>query len=280
MDNESVIKQVIQTMWSQLAAPKCIDGTECLNCEYCIVRNTAGTKAIIDAGAERVSSALGAVTNNTDIARLVDHTLLKPDATEQEIRKLCEEAMKYKFAAVCVNPYWVPLARKLITDPKINVCTVVGFPLGANKTVVKAFEAEAVKKDGANEFDMVINIGALKSKDYKTVFEDIKAVVEAVAPDTVKVIIETALLTDEEKVEASAIAREAGAHFVKTSTGFAKGGATVHDIELIRRVVGETMGVKASCGIKDYQTAAKMLAAGATRIGASAGVRIVESKPE
>ena len=177
-----------------------------------------------------------------------------------------------------MNPYWVPLCAELLKDSKVKVCTVIGFPLGANSTDTKVFEASKAKQEGAEEFDMVINIGALKSGDYKTVFDDIQKIVKVVAPDTVKVIIETALLTNEEKVEACAIAKEARAHFVKTSTGFAKGGATAEDVELMKRVVGEEMEVKASGGVRDYKTAVEMIKAGASRIGASAGISIVQGR--
>jgi deoxyribose-phosphate aldolase len=204
--------------------------------------------------------------------------LLKPEATRGEIVTLCKEAAQYHFASVCVNPYWVPICAKELTGTGVKVCTVIGFPLGANSPKLKAFEAAAAKSDGANEFDMVVNIGALKSDDFKTVFHDISSVVEAVKGDTVKVILETALLTDEEKIEACALSKEAGANFVKTSTGFAKGGATVVDVELMKKVVGEQLEVKASGGVRDYQTAVSMIKAGATRIGASAGISILKGE--
>jgi len=222
------------------------------------------------------------------IARLIDHTALKPDTTEEQIRKLCEEAKTYCFASVCVNPCYVPLAAQLLENTPIAVCTVIGFPLGANRTPTKAFETELAVAEGANEVDMVINIGFLKSKKYEEVEEDIRAVVEAARPRhhephtrnraLVKVIIETALLTDEEKVIASILAMNAGADFVKTSTGFSKGGATPYDVALIRRVVGDKLGIKASGGIRSLEDAQKMVEAGATRIGASASVQIVRGR--
>lgn len=210
------------------------------------------------------------------LARIIDHTLLKPDATAAQIEQLCREALQYGFAAVCVNPTWVPLAARLLQGSDVKVCTVVGFPLGATSTAAKVAEARAAIAAGAREIDMVINIGALKSGLYDQVRDDIRAVVEAAHPTaTVKVILETALLTDAEKVQACRLAREAGADFVKTSTGFGPGGATVHDVALLRREVGPAMGVKASGGIRDRATALAMVQAGANRIGASASVAIV-----
>lgn len=220
------------------------------------------------------------------IARLIDHTALKPDTTEEQIRKLCEEAKRYCFASVCVNPCYVPLAAELLCGTPVAVCTVIGFPLGANRTPTKAFETELALADGATEVDMVINVGMLKSKKYDYVEEDIRAVVEAARPRhhephlphraLVKVIIEAGLLTDEEKVIASILAMNAGADFVKTSTGFLGSGATAHDVALIRRVVGDRLGVKASGGIRSLEAAEEMVRAGATRIGASASVEIVK----
>lgn len=277
MVEESTVRKIVEQVLIELDG-KCADGSICLHCDYCVVRNEPGTQAILNAGAQRIESALGAIPENIELARFIDHTLLKPEATESDIRKLCEEASEFKFASVCVNPFWVPLCADLLKGTDVKVCTVVGFPLGANSTLTKSFEAHRARVNGATEFDMVINIGALKSKNFNAVFNDVKAVVDAVTPLTTKVIIETALLTDEEKVEACAIAKEAGAHFVKTSTGFAKGGATVHDVELMKRVVGESMEVKASGGVRDYNTAVEMIKAGATRIGASAGVAIVQGK--
>ncbi|NOX63114.1 MAG: deoxyribose-phosphate aldolase [Chloroflexi bacterium] len=213
-----------------------------------------------------------------DLARLIDHTLLKPNATEAQIRKLCQEAKQYHFASVCVNPTWVPLAAQELVGTDVLVCTVIGFPLGATLPEVKAFEAERSLMLGARELDMVINVGALKSGHYDFVQRDIAGVVDVAHARgaLVKVIIETVLLTDEEKVEACVLSQAAGADYVKTSTGFAGGGATVEDVALMRRVVGSQMGVKASGGISSAEKAEAMIRAGATRIGASAGVKIVQ----
>ncbi|MET0213845.1 MAG: deoxyribose-phosphate aldolase [Vicinamibacterales bacterium] len=209
---------------------------------------------------------------------MIDHTLLKPDATRQEIETLCREAEQYGFASVCVNPTWVALCARLLRDNPVKVCSVVGFPLGATTTDTKHFETRRAIFDGACEIDMVINVGALKSGDLHAVERDIEAVtgpcreMRAVS----KVIIEAALLTDDEKITACTLAKAAGADFVKTSTGFGPGGATAHDVALMRRVVGAEMGVKAAGGVRDLEALKAMVAAGATRIGASAGVRIVQ----
>ncbi|MEP7135748.1 MAG: deoxyribose-phosphate aldolase [Chloroflexota bacterium] len=209
---------------------------------------------------------------------MIDHTLLKPDATQQEIAQLCFEARKYEFASVCVNPTWVPLCAQLLQASRVKVCTVIGFPLGATSSETKAFETKTAIDQGATEIDMVINIGALKARDLETVAKDIRGVVNSAHSRNiiVKVILETALLTDEEKTIASLISKEAGADFVKTSTGFAGGGATVHDVELMRKTVGPEMGVKASGGVRTFEDAENMIKAGATRIGASAGVKIIQ----
>lgn len=214
-----------------------------------------------------------------NIASMIDHTLLKPDATGEMIDKLCAEAKKYEFAAVCVNPYYVSRAKELLKDTNIKVATVIGFPLGANTKEVKAFETEDAIKNGANEVDMVINIGALKSEEYDVVIDDIKSVVKAAnGKAIVKVIIETCLLTEEEKIMACKLAKEAGADYVKTSTGFSTGGATVEDVKLMKEIVGDSLKIKASGGIRDYKTAKAMIDAGASRIGASASIKIVEGK--
>ena len=205
---------------------------------------------------------------------LIDHTLLRPDATKEEIVKLCEEAIHYGFASVCILPYWVPVARSKLKGTPVKVCSVVGFPLGCNTIETKRFEAEQLTLAGAEELDMVLNVAALKSGDAHTVEMEIKEVVKAAGKNKVKVILETCLLSDEEKILACQIAKRSGAAFVKTSTGFGKHGATLEDIALMRNVVGNTMGVKASGGIRDYATALKMADAGATRIGTSAGVTI------
>ena len=212
------------------------------------------------------------------IAKYIDHTLLAPDATKSAIEKLCKEASEYKFASVCVNSCWVSLAADLLKDSSVKVCTVVGFPLGAMDTVSKAYEAAKAVENGADEVDMVINIGYLKSGMLDAVLEDIVAVRKATEGKLLKVIIETCLLTDDEKRTACELSEKAGADFVKTSTGFSKGGATLHDVELMKSVVGDRLGVKASGGVRDYATAKAMIAAGATRIGASAGIAIVREE--
>jgi deoxyribose-phosphate aldolase len=209
------------------------------------------------------------------IASMIDHTLLKPEATPAQIEKLCAEAAEYHFASVCVNPVYIPLAARLLKGIGVKVCCVVGFPLGAIAPEQKAAEAASCAAMGAEELDMVIHVGAAKAGDWALVQRDIEGVVKAAAGHTVKVIIETCLLTDGEKVKACEAAKAAGAHFVKTSTGFSTGGATTHDIALMRKTVGPEMGVKASGGIRDYETAMAMIEAGANRIGASAGIAIV-----
>ena len=208
--------------------------------------------------------------------KLIDHTLLKPEATKAQIEKLCGEAKEYDFKSVCVNPYYVKYAKELLKGSDVLVCTVIGFPLGQNTTEVKVAETKDAIKNGADEIDMVINIGALKSKDEDYVLNEIKEIRSACKGKTLKVIIETCLLTDEEKITACKLSKEAGADFVKTSTGFSTHGATVEDVKLMRETVGEDMGVKASGGIRDRETALKMVEAGATRLGVSAGVEIVK----
>lgn len=233
----------------------------------------------IEAGVARLSSNPGNGSALRDVAAYIDHTLLKPDATEREVSELCAEAAKFNFASVCINPYWVALAAQKLRGTPVKVCTVVGFPLGASHRDVKAAETRKAIRDGAREIDMVINIGALKSGDDKTVFNDIRAVVDACEDGRAicKVIIETALLSDEEKVRACVAAKKARADFVKTSTGFASGGATAEDVSLMSRVVsGTRMGVKASGGVRSLADLDKMVRAGATRIGASAGVKIMK----
>ncbi|GGG13616.1 deoxyribose-phosphate aldolase [Lysinibacillus alkalisoli] len=209
-------------------------------------------------------------------ASLIDHTLLKADTTKTQITTLCEEAKQYQFASVCINPTWVKTCATLLQGSQVAVCTVIGFPLGATTTANKVFETKDAIQNGATEVDMVINIGALKDKDDEQVLQDIKAVVEAANKQAlVKVIIETCLLTEEEKVRACVLSKQAGADFVKTSTGFSTGGATVEDVALMRKTVGEHIGVKASGGVRNAEDVALMIQAGATRIGASSGVAIV-----
>ncbi|MEX2144209.1 MAG: deoxyribose-phosphate aldolase [Anaerolineales bacterium] len=237
---------------------------------------------VISAGAERLTSTLGGIPADPSVAMLIDHTLLKPDASPDQVAQLCYEARTYHFASVCVNPSYVKLCADLLKASDVKVCTVIGFPLGASAPDVKAFETETALRDGATEIDMVINIGALKGRDFTVVARDIAGVVRLAhaAAALVKVIIETALLTEEEKITACLLAKEAGADFVKTSTGFSGGGATVADVALMRRVVGPEMGVKASGGVRDYADAKNLMDAGATRIGASAGVKIVAGEKE
>ena len=211
-------------------------------------------------------------------AKYIDHTLLKSAAAQADLEKLCQEAKKYDFCSVCVNPYWVSFARNLLKGTDVKVCTVIGFPLGASTTAVKTFETKDAVQNGADEIDMVINIGALKDKKDDIVLADIRAVREACAGHTLKVIIETSQLTDEEKVRACELSAQAGADFVKTSTGFIGGGATAEDVALMRKSIPDTMKVKASGGVRTREDFDKMVAAGAERIGASSGVKIVEGK--
>jgi len=237
------------------------------------------TRALHAAGASRVVATVGYCPASDGLASLIDHTLLKPDARREDIERLCREAAQFCFASVCVNPNWVPLCRELLQGTGVKVCTVIGFPFGSHLPDVKAFEARRAVEQGAEEVDMVINIGALKSKDYALVEQDIRGVVQAVGRDTVvKVILETAMLTREEKVMGSSLAKAAGADYVKTSTGFGGGGATVEDVRLMRETVGPEIGVKASGGIRTKEDVEAMVAAGATRIGASAGVKIVRGE--
>jgi deoxyribose-phosphate aldolase len=234
-------------------------------------------RGVIDAGATRVGlHASGGAP--ADVASMIDHTLLKPDATRKNIEELCREAAQFKFATVCVNPTWVALASRLLAGSGVGVCSVVGFPLGATTPDGKGYETQRAIFDGAREIDMVINVGALKSGDLRAVERDIEAVTSPCRSCGAlsKVIIEAALLTDDEKVTACTLAKAAGADYVKTSTGFASGGATPADVALMRRVVGADMGVKAAGGVRDYEGLKAMVAAGATRVGASAGVKIVQ----
>lgn len=247
-------------------------------CEgQCVQTNPDGARQVVTAGADRLTTRLGVKNVAADMAGMIDHTLLRPHATEAQVRQLCAEARQFNFATVCVNPAWVPLSARLLQGSPVKVCTVIGFPLGATLPEVKAFEAQRCAQLGATELDMVINIGALKSQQYGLVEDDIAAVVNAAHPlgASIKVIIEAAYLTDEEKVEACVLSKAAGADYVKTSTGFGPSGATVDDVALMRRVVGPEMGVKAAGGIKTAEDVKAMIAAGASRIGASASVKIV-----
>jgi deoxyribose-phosphate aldolase len=277
-DFERLVEQITDVIVARLDGEgqgrdgACGCGSACFN------RCPERMQRVVDAGASRIGVVLGESASARDWASLVDHTLLKPEASESDIRRLCEEAAQYHFASVCVNPTWVKESACILRGSGVPVCTVVGFPLGATLADVKAYETRRAVFDGAREVDMVINIGALKSGDDCAVEYDIRSVVEAAHEEgvLVKTIIETALLTDEEKVRACLAAKRAGADFVKTSTGFAKSGATVADVALMRRTVGSEMGVKAAGGVKGISDARAMVEAGATRIGASVGVKIAQ----
>jgi deoxyribose-phosphate aldolase len=256
----------------------CKDGI--CNNYLCVVHNKEGVRSIVNSGASRISASIGIEESGGiehDIARMIDHTLLKPEATISEVEKLCAEAKKYSFASVCINPSYVSLCAKLLNNTPVKVCTVIGFPLGATTTQSKVAEAMQAVDDGAQELDMVLNVGRLKSKDYAYVENDVFSVAKIAHRNRgmLKVILETCLLTDEEKVIACVLCKKANADFVKTSTGFSKGGATAGDIALMRYVVGSALGVKASGGVRTQQDALTMIESGADRIGASASVKIV-----
>lgn len=248
---------------------------ECTGCGHSVRKRPDDARKIIDLGAARLGAGPQVGEVRRDLAPYIDHTLLKADATRDDLRKLCEEAKTWGFASVCVNSANVRFCKSLLGGSKVMVCAVVGFPLGAMSPEAKAFETREAIRAGADEIDMVLNIGAMKSKDYELVLEDIRKVVEAAAPHRVKVILETGALTHEEKVIACALSRTARAAFVKTSTGFGPGGATAEDIALMHQLVAGDLEVKASGGIRTQEDALKMIAAGATRIGASASVAIV-----
>ncbi|HEY7911806.1 MAG TPA: deoxyribose-phosphate aldolase, partial [Blastocatellia bacterium] len=274
---EELVSQITDVILSRLGS-----GWSAADCDLhhdeCFIKCPDRMKSLVESGVLRLGVGGAESEAARQVARYIDHTLLKPDATRDEILKICEEGARHAFASVCINPTWVREAACALRGSGVKVCTVIGFPLGANTTDTKAYEARRAIFDGASELDMVINIGALKSQDYGLVRRDIAAVVEVAHEFNYisKVIIETALLSEDEKVRACLIAKEAGADFVKTSTGFSKGGATAADIALMRRVVGDQMGVKASGGVKDLKQAREMIQAGATRIGASVGVKIVQ----
>jgi deoxyribose-phosphate aldolase len=279
-EHDAVIERVVREVLSRLSKSECSTGatecTVCVSCGKCVEKAPTAVQNIKAAGAARISSTPGISGVTGDLAPLIDHTLLKPEASRQDIEKLCNEARQFKFASVCVNPCNVRLVADLLEGTSVKTCSVAGFPLGAAKKEVKAYEARRAVLDGAREIDMVMNIGALKSGDLHQVEQDMREVREACGSRIVtKVILETSLLTDEEKTQACRIAKKAGLDFVKTSTGFGPGGATVEDIRLMRSAVGEQMGIKASGGIRDTETALRMVEAGATRIGASASVKIV-----
>lgn len=277
-DLEHLVEQITDVIVARLngdveeQAALCGCGAACFN------RCPERMQRVVDAGAARIGLVLGETASARDWASLVDHTLLKPEASEADIERLCGEAAEFHFASVCVNPTWVRASACHLRGTNVAVCTVIGFPLGATLSDVKAYETRRAIFDGAREVDMVINVGALKSGDDCAVEYDIRGVVEAAHEHgvLVKVIIEAALLTDDEKVRASLAAKRAGADFVKTSTGFAKGGATVADVALMRRTVGQEMGVKAAGGVKGLDDARAMVEAGATRLGASVGVKIAQ----
>lgn len=254
-------------------------GSECLDCNgQCPGKCPDKTQQVINAGAARIANPLGSTNVAANVAHMIDHTLLKADATQEKIAQLCYEARKYGFAAVCVNPANVKLSAQLLKGSPVAICTVIGFPLGATSPEVKSYEAQQAIEDGATEIDMVINVGALKSRDYELVQRDIATVTRTCHNNRAvcKVIIEAALLTDEEKIKACQLAKAAGADYVKTSTGFGPGGATAEDVALMRRAVGPEMGIKAAGGIRTFEAVKQMVKAGATRIGASAGVRILQ----
>jgi len=259
--------------------PANCENETCIDCGQCADKAPETVRKFIDLGLSRLSNAPGGIGAPTEFSKYIDHTLLKPEATKEQVSTLCKEAVEFNFASVCINPSYVKLSRELTKDSDVDVCTVVGFPLGANLPEIKAMETRRAIREGAKEIDMVINIGALKSGDYDLVLKDIRAVVEACIDGSAKckVIIEAALLTDDEKIKACELSKKARAHYVKTSTGFAKGGATAHDVALMSQVVaGTSMGVKAAGGIRTYEDAQEMIEAGATRLGASAGVKIVQ----
>lgn len=277
MDKTTILRLIEEVLRETNARTCCKDGV-CTD-NLCVVHNKEGVENLVKSGADRISAGVG-VSNGTfdvSLARMIDHTLLKPDTTVSQIEQLCAEARKYSFATVCVNPCYVRRCADLLRDSSVRICTVIGFPLGATSPETKASEARKAIYDGARELDMVINVGMLKSGEYDYVERDIAAVVQAGRDHQVitKVIIETGLLSDEEKIKACLLSKRAGAHFVKTSTGFAKGGATVGDVALMRKVVGSALGVKASGGVRSHEDALALIASGADRIGASASVMIV-----
>lgn len=281
MDTQELIKIITDQVVSSLDT-KCPIGETCDNCKgqfFCATEKPDEIQELINVGATRIGAGIGIPSVEANLASYIDHTLLKAEATPKEIKEICDEARQYSFASVCVQPSYVSLCAELLQGTSVKVCTVIGFPLGSSSSVVKAYEAQVAEKEGASEIDMVIHIGALKSGGYEYVENDISSVVNAVSKDTiVKVILETALLSEEQKIKACELAKKAKADFVKTSTGFSKGGATASDIALMRRVVGPSMGVKASGGVRDQEAAKLMIKMGATRIGASASVKIVDDK--
>lgn len=282
MDKQLILKLIDEVLKETNAHTCCQDGV-CSD-HLCVVHNKEGVRNIVSSGADRISAGVGVGTAgfDTSLARMIDHTLLKPDATLHQIEDLCREAKQYGFASVCINPCYVKICTELLRGTSVKVCTVIGFPLGATSTQAKTQETSQAIQDGAREVDMVINVGMLKSGEYQYVEKDIRAVVQAARSQRVlvKVILETGLLMDEEKIQGCVLAKRAGANFVKTSTGFAKGGATVGDIALMRKVVGSELGVKASGGVRSQEEARALVASGADRIGASASIKIVTGEQE
>lgn len=277
---ERITHQVLEHLEKASAGRTCavVQGGVCAECRLCVEKCPEMVQKIVDAGASRVETVPGIKNVPAGVAQYIDHTLLKSDATPEEISWLCNEARQYRCASVCVNPCYVRTCSDLLRGTGVAVCSVVGFPFGATLPEVKAYETERVTCDGASEVDMVIFVGALKAGDHALVQRDIEAVVHVAHRNRaiVKVIIEAAYLTDDQKVKACLLAKAAGADMVKTSTGYGPGGATVHDVELMRQAVGTELGVKAAGGVRDYDTLKKMVAAGASRIGASATVKILQ----
>ena len=274
-DIDAIIDEVVTEVLNRVTR----QGTICPDCDWCLSCPECRTQIveeILANGANRIAAGCNLGPVRSDLAKTIDHTLLKPDATGEQIIELCREAREFGFASVCVNPCWIRTCRDELRQTQILICTVVGFPLGATTTETKAFETGKAVEDGADEIDMVINIGRLKAKDHDYVKKDIQAVVEAAGRQAqVKVILENCYLDDEEKIHGCLLSQLAGAHFVKTSTGFGKHGATLHDVALMRKVVGEKLGVKAAGGIRNYESAVEMIDAGASRIGASASIAMV-----
>jgi deoxyribose-phosphate aldolase len=275
MDQEAIVEAVTREVLSLLTGEAWDHYLACIG--DCAAHSSDKVRDVVAAGASRISFNGAAADVPTDLAGYIDHTLLRADASVAEIDRMCDEAIRYKFASVCVNPAWVKRVAERLRGSDVLTCSVVGFPLGAHTPEIKAMEARRALRDGAREIDMVVNIGAAKSADWATVEKDIAGVADACRESgaVCKVIIEAVMLEDEEKVIVSRLARKAKAHYVKTSTGFGPGGATVYDVALMREAVGPEMGVKASGGIKTTQDAKDMIAAGATRIGASAGIEII-----
>lgn len=279
---DRIVETIASRVRARLADSDCsscqADAADCTACGDCVTRREQDTRNIISMGAARIATGLNVSPVASDLARYIDHTLLKPDATKEALRKLCEEAREYGFYSVCVNSANVKFCKGLLAGSPVKVIAVVGFPLGAASSGAKAFESREAIRDGAEEIDMVINIGELKSGNYLPVYEDIKKVVEAAHPKPVKVILETGLLDREEKVVGSVLSKTAGARFVKTSTGFGPGGATAEDVALMKKIVGPGVEVKASGGVRDRAGALEMIQAGASRLGASASIAIVTNQ--